>query len=136
MRKFLPPVVLAGCILSACAAAQEFPVRQIRIIVPFPAGDSFDIMSRVLAQRMQLGQSVLVENRPGGGTVIGTEYVARQPADGHTLLCIGPTPEVRENMRGQCLNAAPGTPEQFSALLKSDGDRYTRVARAANIRLD
>jgi tripartite-type tricarboxylate transporter receptor subunit TctC len=46
------------------------------------------------------------------------------------------TPEVRENMRGQGLNAAPGTPEQFSALLKSDGDRYTRVARAANIRLD
>jgi tripartite-type tricarboxylate transporter receptor subunit TctC len=63
----------------------------VRIVVPFPAGGSFDILSRMLAQRMQLGQTVLVENRPGGGTVIGTEYVARQPPDGHTVLCIGPS---------------------------------------------
>jgi tripartite-type tricarboxylate transporter receptor subunit TctC len=63
----------------------------VRLVVPFPAGGSFDIMSRTLAQRMQLGQSIIVENRPGGGTVIGTEYVARQPPDGHTVLCIGPS---------------------------------------------
>jgi tripartite-type tricarboxylate transporter receptor subunit TctC len=73
------------------AWAQEFPSRPVRIVVPFPAGGSFDITARVLAQRMQLGQNVLVENRPGGGTVIGTEYVARSPADGHTVLMIGPS---------------------------------------------
>jgi tripartite-type tricarboxylate transporter receptor subunit TctC len=76
---------------SATALAQEFPSKLVRIIVPFPAGGSFDITARVLAQRMQLGQSVLVENRPGGGTVIGTDYVARSPADGHTVLMIGPS---------------------------------------------
>ena len=75
------------------AHAQTFPSRPVRIVVPFPAGGSFDVTARVLAQRMRtsLGQNVIVENRPGGGTVIGTEYVARQPADGYTMLMIGPS---------------------------------------------
>lgn len=83
------------------ATAQDFPAKTVRIVVPFPAGGSFDIMSRVLAQRMQLGQNVLVENRPGGGTVIGTEYVARQPGDGHTLLCIGPSFTMHSALRSK-----------------------------------
>jgi len=92
MRTVIAALVFAsGFVINASAPAQEFPTRQVRIVVPFPAGGSFDIMSRMLAQRMQFGQNVLVENRPGGGTVIGTEYVARQPGDGHTILCIGPS---------------------------------------------
>ncbi|HZN26288.1 MAG TPA: tripartite tricarboxylate transporter substrate binding protein [Burkholderiales bacterium] len=83
------------------AHAQEFPSKPVRIVVPFPAGGSFDSMSRLLAQRMQLGQSVIVENRPGGGTVIGTEYVARQPADGHTILCIGPSFTMHSALRSK-----------------------------------
>jgi tripartite-type tricarboxylate transporter receptor subunit TctC len=73
--------------------AQAFPSKPVRIVVPFPAGGSFDVTARVLAQRMQagFGQNVIIENRPGGGTVIGTEYVARQPADGYTMLMIGPS---------------------------------------------
>ena len=89
---------LAAAIAGACltlthtaALAQEFPSKPVRIIVPFPAGGSFELTARILAQRMQLGQNVIVENRPGGGTVIGTEYVARSPADGHTVLMIGPS---------------------------------------------
>ena len=82
------------------AAAQEFPAKPVRIVVPFPAGGSFDIMSRMLAQRMQLGQNVIVENRPGGGTVIGTEYVARQP-DAHTVLCIGPSFTMHHALRSK-----------------------------------
>ena len=89
---------LAAAIAGACltlthtaALAQEFPSKPVRIIVPFPAGGSFDLTARIVAPRMQLGQNVIVENRPGGGTVIGTEYVARSPADGHTVLMIGPS---------------------------------------------
>ena len=81
----------AAFALCGTAAAQQFPTKTVRIIVPFPAGGSFDVVARIVAQRMQLGQSVLVENRPGGGTVIGTEYVAHQPGDGHTILSIGPS---------------------------------------------
>jgi tripartite-type tricarboxylate transporter receptor subunit TctC len=73
------------------ASAQSFPSKPVRIVVPFPAGGSFDVVARVIAQRAQLGQNMIVENRPGGGTVIGTEYVSRQPADGHTILSIGPS---------------------------------------------
>lgn len=94
--------VMAGRLLLAAAtactaagaaqvAAQSFPSRPVKIVVPFPAGGSFDLTARLLAQRMQFGQNVIIENRPGGGTVIGTEYVVRQPPDGHTVLMIGPS---------------------------------------------
>jgi tripartite-type tricarboxylate transporter receptor subunit TctC len=90
--------VLLACAAALCwtiaeSGAQSFPVKPVRIVVPFPAGGSFDVTARILAQRMQtaMGQNVIVENRPGGGTVIGTEYVARQPPDGYTMLMIGPS---------------------------------------------
>lgn len=87
---FLSVAALAS-LACATVSAQPFPSKPVRIVVPFPAGGSFDVTARILAQRMQLGQNVIVENRPGGGTVIGTEYVARQPGDGHTVLSIGPS---------------------------------------------
>ncbi len=84
-------VTALSCLACAHASAQQYPSKPVRIVVPFPAGGSFDVTARIIAQRMQLGQNVLVENRPGGGTVIGTEYVARQPGDGYTILSIGPS---------------------------------------------
>ncbi len=73
--------------------AQTFPSKPIRIVVPFPAGGSFDVAARLIAQRMinSLSQTVVVENRPGGGTTIATDYVAHQPADGYLLLVVGPS---------------------------------------------
>ena len=100
MRRSTFAAALAAASLAAPAVSQEFPAKPVRIVVPFPAGGSFDIMSRMLAQRMQLGTNVIVENRPGGGTVIGTEYVARQP-DAHTLLCIGPSFTMHHALRSK-----------------------------------
>jgi tripartite-type tricarboxylate transporter receptor subunit TctC len=57
-------MLTAGTVFRQTAWAQEFPSKPVRIVVPFPAGGSFDITARMLAQRMQLGQSVLIENGP------------------------------------------------------------------------
>ena len=69
---------------------QLWPAKPIRLVVPFPPGASNDVLSRLTAQAMSpgLGQQILVENRPGGGGIVGSEVVARSPGDGYTLLNI------------------------------------------------
>lgn len=84
----------AGALISALAAApaaaQAFPSRTVRIIVPFTPGGPVDILGRSLGEALQgpWGQSVVVENRPGGGGTIGANAVARAAPDGHTLLLV------------------------------------------------
>ena len=92
-RAIFAVTALCAIVAPLAVQAQAFPAKPVRIVVPFPAGGSFDVTARILAQRMQVafGQNVVVENRPGGGTVIGTEYVFRQPADGYSVLMIGPS---------------------------------------------
>jgi tripartite-type tricarboxylate transporter receptor subunit TctC len=77
--------------LATAAAAQTYPSKPIRIVVPFTPAGSVDVAARALQTPLAkaLGQSVVVDNRPGASTMIGTELVARAPADGHTLLIAG-----------------------------------------------
>ena len=85
----------AGCILiwlsGVTALAQEYPARPIRLIVPIGAGGGTDILARHVAQKLgeRLRQAAIVENRPGAGSLIGTEYVAKAAPDGYTLLVGG-----------------------------------------------
>lgn len=73
---------------AATGAAQAYPTRAVRYIMPLPAGSETDVFARTLARALgdAWGQQVVVENRPGGGTSIGTDTAARAPADGYTLL--------------------------------------------------
>jgi tripartite-type tricarboxylate transporter receptor subunit TctC len=77
-------------VVWAGAPAQPFPSRQVRLITPFPPGGSADVIARITGQRLGevFGQPVLVENRAGAGGVLGSDYVAKQPPDGHTLLLV------------------------------------------------
>jgi tripartite-type tricarboxylate transporter receptor subunit TctC len=70
------------------AAAQAWPAKPIRLVIPFPAGGATDIVGRLLAQKLgaALGQQVVIDNKPGAGGTIGADLVAKAPADGHTLL--------------------------------------------------
>ena len=84
--RFLVALLAAG--FTATVSAQSYPVRQVRIIVPYTAGGTTDIVARIMAQKLTeaFGQQVLVENRPGGGGNTGSDLVAKAPPDGYALL--------------------------------------------------
>jgi tripartite-type tricarboxylate transporter receptor subunit TctC len=87
--KYLRLLCAGSAVLCASAAlAQDYPNRALRFVVPFPAGGQTDTLARVLAAPLSktLGQNIVIENRTGANTVIGTEQVFRAPADGYTVL--------------------------------------------------
>lgn len=88
MKKLL----LLGLLAATCATAQDFPNKPLRFVVPYAAGGGTDTVARLMAARIgaAIGQPVVVENRPGASANIGTEFVARAPADGYTLLVTAP----------------------------------------------
>src|SRR4029450_10110472 len=94
-RPFVPLALAAS---PPRAAAQAYPAKPIRLVVPFPPGGGTDILARVIGQKLSesLGQPVVVENKPGAGGSIGVDAVAKSPADGYTLV-IGQTSNLAVN---------------------------------------
>ena len=88
ITRCLLPLAIVGAPAAALAQAFPTPGKAIRIVVPFPAGGQTDIQARLLAAKLQpaLGVTVLVDNKPGASSILGTMEVVRAPADGHTLL--------------------------------------------------
>src|SRR5688572_4309482 len=76
---------------SAAAAAQAFPARPVRLIAPYGAGGSYDLIARIVAQKLgeQLGQQVIVDNRAGASGRIGMELAVKSAPDGYTLMTVG-----------------------------------------------
>ena len=114
-------VLLLG---MAGAEAQNYPVKPVRIVVPFAAGGPADIYARFLGQRLQepMGQSFVIENRPGAGSIIGTDFAAKSPADGYTLLLMSNTHTINESLIAKkpfalMRDFAPVAPINYSDLL-------------------
>ena len=103
-RKFLR--LAAGAVglltVSPIANAQSYPNRTVRVVVGFPAGQAIDISARIMADWLQqrLGQSFIVENRPGAAANVASEMVARSPADGYTLLIISSNNVINTTLYG------------------------------------
>ena len=136
--------LLLSLLLGLTAQAQDFPIKPIRIVVPYSPGGGTDTVARLMAAHMSnsLGQQVIVENKAGASANIGTEFVAKAPADGYTILVTAPNfttsealfdklgwrfddfiPLIHLARYGNFLVAAPGTPftslEQMIAKAKS-----------------
>ncbi len=92
--------IAALALAAPLAMAQGYPSHPVKIIVPFAAGGPADVYARVLAQKLQesLGQTFIVDDRPGGGSIIGTDAVAKSAADGYTLLLMSNTHTVNESL--------------------------------------
>src|SRR5215470_5220278 len=101
-RRFLQLAGTAVAVpaVSRIASAQSYPARPVRIIIGYTPGGSADITARLTAQWLseRLGQSFVVEARPGGGTNIATEAVVRAPADGYTLLLVAPANAINASL--------------------------------------
>ncbi|MGH8640189.1 MAG: Bug family tripartite tricarboxylate transporter substrate binding protein [Burkholderiales bacterium] len=93
MKTWSPSLALAATLIVAAApaSAQTYPARPVRVIVPYAAGGNTDIVMRAIAAKASdaFGQQIVVDNRPGGGTNIGSELVAKAPGDGYLLLMAG-----------------------------------------------
>jgi tripartite-type tricarboxylate transporter receptor subunit TctC len=104
-RRALGAIVLSivATLASAHARAQDYPNRPIRVVVPFSPGGAVDGPMRLIAQEMskRLGQQVVVENKPGAGATLGTEMVAKAPADGYTLLLASQTNAISASLYKQ-----------------------------------
>ena len=103
MRPRLASLIFMTAVLALAAGpvtAADYPDRPVKIIAPFGAGGPTDVFTRIIAQELQksLSQPFVVENKPGAGTTIGTEYVAKSPPDGYTLLMVSGTQTVNETL--------------------------------------
>lgn len=94
IRAWAGALLMGVAALAGGAHGQAFPDHFVKLIVPFAPGGATDVLGRILAKRMGeiLGQSFVVENHPGAGGTVGTEFVSRQPADGYTLLLVNAIP--------------------------------------------
>src|SRR5436190_15768273 len=142
---------LAALLVASAAAAQSYPNRAVKVIVPWTPGQATDIAARVVAQKLQeaLGQAFVIDNKPGAGGAIGTDAVAKSPPDGYTLLAAssGPLsimPNLQKTPYEPLNDLAPislvaATPfalvthpafpannaKEFIALVRANPDKYT-----------
>jgi tripartite-type tricarboxylate transporter receptor subunit TctC len=91
LRSLGAGLIAGGLAAAGAADAQSYPVRPIRMIIPFSAGGATDVPGRIIAQKLSaaLGQQVIIDNRPGAGGVIGSQIVAKAQPDGYTMLLTG-----------------------------------------------
>jgi len=124
-------IALSFVFILSRAEAQDYPTRPITIVVPYTPGGSTEILSRFVGQKLEerLGKSVVIENKPGAGTVIGSNLVAKSAPDGYTLMMATPTPMAINVMLHKQLPYDPAT--DLIPLVMVAGAPFVLVVNAA-----
>lgn len=109
LRLFCSALLACCAVLGSPAQAQQWPSKPVRIIVPFAAGGGTDIQGRLLGKKFyeSLGQTFVVDNRPGASGIIGVELAAKSPADGYTLLFVSASMSVNVSLYGKRMTVDP-----------------------------
>ena len=115
---FIAGVIGSLSTISPASAQADYPTRPIKIVVPYTAGGNVDITARVISKKLseQLGQQVIVENRPGASTIIGSQSVAKSPPDGYTLLVTGTITSAHTMNPGLFANLPYDTNKDFAPI--------------------
>jgi tripartite-type tricarboxylate transporter receptor subunit TctC len=105
VRRYFLLLALTSLVMPFPALAQTYPAKPVRLVVPFAAGGNADVLARILGEGLtrRLGQAFIVDNRPGGSDIIGTQFVARSAPDGYTLLMISNSHTVNPILFGKKL---------------------------------
>jgi hypothetical protein len=138
-------IVWSGSWAGVCHAQPNYPTRTVRIVVPYPPGGGNDIIARAYADELtrRLAQQVIIDNRPGGSTIIGAELVAKAPPDGYTLLVSSHTtfaivPNIRAKLPYDVVRdfepVAPARRHQRAAFAPCSADAHHRRERCAGLR--
>ena len=125
----LSALAALACALPAPAdASASYPARPIRFITPYAPGGSTTAVARFLGPKLteSWGQQVIVDNRPGGNTIIGTQTLARSTPDGYTIILTTNAHVINPSLM----------PEELAALMRTDMARWAKVIRTANIKLE
>ena len=113
---------VALMLIASATWAQNYPAHPVKVIVPYAVGGSADVYGRVLAAKLSetMGQPFVIENRPGGGAVIGTDAVAKSATDGYTVLVMSNTHTVNESL-------VPKKPFTIPSLMDEDDGAVNRT---------
>ncbi len=151
-KMLLAWVMMAVCIGTA-GAQQPFPNRPIRVIVPYPTGGSVDPLARLVTEKMGEGfkQRLIVDNRPGGNTIIGSDALAKSKPDGYTLMVMSrtfivtsllfPTPfdiikDFSEKLTNLGMDPFASGPDKLAAMIKSDIVSFGEIIKKAKIKVE
>ena len=99
MLSFARCLAIALLCFASAAPAADYPTHPVKWVVPYPPAGTTDVLARIMASWLSehLGQSVLIENKPGGGNNIGVDYVVKSPPDGYTWLLVNPANGINTN---------------------------------------
>ena len=130
--------VLLAC-FAVPAHAQSWPSKPVRIVVAYPPGGGIDVMARQIAERLgsAWGQPVVVENKPGGHTIIAADAVAKSAPDGHTILFhIGVVAAHPTTQKNAGYDVVASSPDEFAAYVRKDSENRAQAVRISGAKVE